>query len=221
MDVIKAITERASTRAFLDKPVAKSTVHDILNAARFAPSGVNTQPWSVAVLQDPIKQQLSTFLIEAFRAGTKANLDYQYYPTNWFEPYKTRRFACGMALYGALDIKREDTARRKEVWELNYHFFHAPIGLIFLIDDTLEKGSWMDVAMFIQNVMLAARGFGLETCPQASIAEYPDIVRAILKIPANKLVVCGMALGYADYDHPVNKFRTEREAVDSFTTWYE
>lgn len=221
MDIVTAIKGRACCRAFLDKPVARETVTAVLEAARWAPSGVNAQPWQVCVVSGASKQQLSAKILEAFRAGESANPDYPYYPSDWFEPYKSRRFACGMALYGALDIKREDKQRRQEVWELNYQFFHAPVGLFFLLDKRLERGSLFDYGMFVQNVMLAARQFELETCPQAALAEYPDIVRQQLGLNDNWLVVCGMAMGYPDRDQAINQYRTEREAVDEFTSWFE
>ncbi|MFP3874363.1 MAG: nitroreductase [Thiohalophilus sp.] len=216
-----AIRERHSTRAYLDKPVARETVEAVLELARWAPSGVNTQPWQVCVVQGETRQQLGEAIIQARDNGQSENPDYQYYPREWFSPYRDRRKACGLALYQALDIGREDRDKQKAAWYRNYRFFDAPVGLLFLIDARLEKGSWLDMGMFIQNVMLAAKGFGLDTCPQASLAEYPDLVRRQLDLPPELQVVCGMALGYADPDHPVNRYRLERLAVDEFSRWYE
>ena len=221
MDVIDAIKGRASTRAFLDKAVSHETIHSILEVARWAPSGVNTQPWQVAVVAGERKRQISEAIIAKHNAGIVAAPDYQYYPTQWSALYKQRRFACGMALYEALDIKREDKSRRKEVWDMNYDFFAAPVGMFFFIDADLEQGSWLDMGMFIQNVMLAARGYGLETCPQAALAEYPAMVRELLSIDDSKHLICGMALGYADPEHIINQYRTERAEVDAFTQWYD
>lgn len=220
MDVIEAIKGRASTRAFVDKPVANETIHNVIDAARWAPSGTNTQPWQLAVVQGAIKEKISTAIIDARKAGQEQSPDYQYYPTDWVEPYKTRRFQCGMALYGALDIQRGDKERRMEVWDANYRFFDAPVGIFILIDKHLEKGSWMDLGMFIQNLMLSARGYGLETCPQAAMAEHPQLVRDILGIDDNSLIACGMALGYADEAAIINNYRTDREEVDNFTSFY-
>lgn len=220
MKVIDAIKLRASTRDFLNKPVDKKTITAILEAARWAPSGCDTQPWHVAVLQNPVKTSLSEMIAKARHAGQKENPDYDYYPNEWFEPYKTRRKECGIALYNALDIKRDDVEKRKTVWEKNYAFFHAPVALIFYIDKRLAKGCWMDVAMFIQNVMLAALDFDLATCPQASLAEYPDIVREHLNISDDFHIVCGMAMGYPNKDAAVNTYRTARADVDDFTTWF-
>lgn len=221
MDIIRAITSRASTRAFLDRTVSQDMVDAILDTARWAPSGVNTQPWQVMAVSGTTKQRLSDAILAARAAGVEPDPDYHYYPTQWDEPYKTRRFECGMALYGALDIRREDKQRRLEVWEANYRFFDAPVGLLFFIDRRMEKGSWVDMGMFIQNVMLAALAQGLATCPQASLAEYPATVRSTLELTDDLALICGMALGFPDPDAPVNQYRTSREPVSSFCRWYD
>jgi nitroreductase len=192
MDVIKAICDRQSTRAFLDKPVPNALLRDILDAARFAPSGVNTQPWRVAVLGPEHREAISNGILLAKSKDIPQNPDYDYYPTEWFDPYKSRRKACGLALYSAVGIAKEDTVRREEQWYRNYRVFGAPAAMIFYIDARLCKGSWMDMGMFIQNVMLAARHFGLETCPQAALAEYPDIIREALGLSREFAIVCGI-----------------------------
>ncbi len=221
MDVIEAIKARASTRAFLNREVDRATVDSILDAARWAPSGVNTQPWQVIALSGATKQAIGEAIISARAEGVQPDPDYRYYPSRWAEPYKTRRYQCGMALYGALDIQRDDKQRRREVWEANYRFFDAPMGLLFLLDRNLEKGSWVDMGMFVQNVMLAALGHGLATCPQASLAEYPGLVRKLLGLTDELALVCGMSLGFPDPEAPVNGYRTTREAVASFRRWYD
>jgi len=221
MDVLDAMRGRHSTRAFLEKPVARETIESILDAARFAPSGVNAQPWQVAVVSGVTKNRISTAMLSARQNREPERPDYQYYPKQWVEPYKGRRKASGLQLYSALNISKEDTGARLKAWNNNYHFFGAPVGLLFFIDRQLSQGSWIDLGMFIENVMLAARGHGLETCPQASLAEYPDLVRGILGVPEDRALACGMALGYADNAHPVNQYRTEREPVSTFTSWYE
>ena len=221
MEVAEAIRNRKSTRAFLPEPVDKELVKNILECARWAPSGVNSQPWQVVVASGETKQKLGTALAKCRTEGQPARQDYEYYATKVQEPYIARRQACGKALYAALKIERNDIKRRKEQWLKNYHSFDAPIALYFFIDGILETGSWVDCGMFIQNVMLAARGLGLETCAQAALAEYPDIVRGILEIPDSKKLICGMALGYADYNDPSYQYRTEREPVETFTAWYD
>lgn len=220
MNIIEAIRGRASTRAFLDRAVARETIEAILEAARWAPSGGNTQPWEVAVVTGDLKQQIGDRMVAALRSGDPGSADYQYYAHRFPEPYRTRRFTCGMALYDALGIARTDKEARAQQWEQNYHGFGAPVELFFFVDAALEMGSWIDTGMFIQNVMLAARAYDLETCPQAALAEYPDIVRELLGLPPEKKLVCGVAMGYPDRAAPVNNYRTGREPVDVFTRWY-
>ena len=221
LNVTEAIRGRASTRAFVQRPVAKDVIYQILDTARWAPSSVNTQPWHVAVVTGTTKQQIGEALVEARRSGQKANPDYKHYADRFPEPYRSRQKACGSALYGALRIEQTDKEARMGQWLKNYHGFGAPVELLVFVEAFLEKGSWVDIGMFIQNILLAARGHGLETCPQASMAEYPDIVRGLLNLPASLLLVCGVAIGYADPHDPVNNYRTEREPVERFTTWFD
>lgn len=221
MDVIEAMRGRRATRAFLDKPIPRETVETILEAARFAPSGVNMQPWHVAVTTGHTKARITDALLAARARNEPENPDYRYYPDAWNEPYKSRRRASGLALYAALGIGKEDTTARTHAWNNNYRFFGAPVGLFFFIDRDLNQGSWVDIGMFIQNVMLAARHYGLDTCPQAALADYPHIVRELLNVPATRVLVCGMALGYADVSAPANGFQAEREPLRSFTQWYD
>ena len=220
MEVTEAIRNRKSTRAFLPKPVDKKLIKDILECARWAPSGVNSQPWQVAVVFEETKNKLANALAKCRANGESARQDYDYYPTEIKEPYLSRKKACGKALYTALNIQKDDIKKRKEQWMKNYYSFDAPVVLYFFIDEILETGSWVDCGMFIQNVMLAARGLGLETCAQAALAEYPDVVRNILKINDTKKLICGMALGHANYQDTSYQYRTEREPVETFTSWF-
>ncbi len=219
VDIFEAMRGRASTRAYLDKAVPRDMVERVLEAARWAPSGVNTQPWLVWVASGATKKRIGDDIVAARQAGQEPNPDYKYYPDKIGEPYRSRQKACGFALYNALGIQRQDIERRTEQWMKNYHGFGAPVELFVFIDSALEKGSWVDTGMFLQNVMLAARGCGLATCPQAAMAEFPDIVRGHLEVPPTLSLVCGVALGYPDWVHPVNGYRTEREPVANFTTW--
>lgn len=221
MDILTAIRKRHSARAFLDREVDNNIIEQILDAARWAPSGANTQPWQVCVVKGGTKQIISDGIIAEREAGHKENPDYQYYPTQWREPYKGRRFETGMALYSALNIDRGDTERRTQAWYDNYRFFGAPVGLFFFIDKDLAQGSWLDLGMFIQNIMLAAMEFDLATVPQAALAEYPGIVRDALQVPDTQVLACGMSLGYADKKMAVNKYRVKRVEVSDFTRWYK
>lgn len=220
MDVVDALVLRKSVRAFTDQKVSKEQVTQLLNVARYAPSGVNTQPWSVAVLMGKAKQRVEKRMIAAAESGEKASTDYQYYPGEWREPYGSRRRECGLLMYSTLGIKREDTERQKEQWFANYRAFDAPVMLLFFIDRFLTEGSYMDCGMFLQSVMLAAMGQGLATCPQASLAEYPHIIRDELGYDESSVLLCGIALGYEDKSAIVNSYRTSREEVDSFTRFF-
>lgn len=220
MNIKDALSLRKSTRAFLDRQVDKDTIHRILDAARHAPSGANTQPWQVAVVTGDKKRELQQHLEHAFQSGEKPAMDYQYYPLEWQEPYQGRRIACGMQLYSALGIGREDRERRAAQWAANYRAFDAPVVLFFFMDKHMQAGSFLDYGLFLQSLMLAAVEEGLATCPQAALGEYPAIVKQALGYP-DTLLVCGMALGYEDSAAKVNSYRTPREAVETFTQFFE
>ena len=221
MNVHDALAARKSVRAFLDNPLSRDAVSRVLDSARNSPSGVNTQPWQVAVVMGEKKEALQKMIEDAFNRGKKPQMDYQYYPLKWSEPYKTRRFQCGLQLYAALGIKREEKERRKEQWIANYRAFDAPVMLYFFMDPGMETGSYMDYGMFLQSVMLAAVQEGLATCPQAALGEYPKIVKDVLGYPEDSVLICGMALGYEDTAAKVNDYRTTREPVDTFTKFFE
>ena len=220
MNVTEAITQRKSTRAFLDREVPRETIIKILEVARYAPSGVNIQPWQVAVVTGASKMALQSQMESAFINDQPGIKDYNYYPDEWKIPYKGRRTACGLQLYGALGIERHDMERRRSQWLANYRAFDAPVMLLFFIDSSLAKGSYVDYGMFLQSLMLAAMEEGLATCPQAALAEYPQLVRQFLGYPPEALLLCGMAVGYEDRQHPVNSYRTPREEVASFTRFF-
>lgn len=221
MHVSQAIKKRHSTRAFSDKTVTKETIRQIIDTAKHAPSGVNMQPWKVAVLTANSKAKLSAQMVKAFREKNTETTDYQYYPTEWNEIYKSRRVATGKKLYEILDIQREDKEKRLNQWEKNYRAFDAPVMLLFFIDKSLATGSYLDYGMFLQNIMLLAQEQGLATCPQASLAEYPGLVKSFLDLEDNWLVLGGMALGYEDTNDAVNLYRTEREELDNFCEFYD
>jgi len=221
MDVFEAIRTRTSTRAYLDKPVDRDAIEAILEVARWAPSGGNLQPWQVAVVTGQAKQLLTDEMLQARQAGVVEHPDFPYYPVEWYEPYITRRRICGYALYQALDIRREDKEGRMQQWDKNFKFFGAPVGLFFFLERRMSRGAWVDLGIFLQSLMLAAQAQGLATCPQASLADYPDIVRRILNISDDQALICGMSLGHPDRAHPVNKYRTERESVQDFCRWYD
>ncbi|MGV6857630.1 MAG: nitroreductase [bacterium] len=216
MDVLEALEARMSVRAFLDREVPREMVEKILLAAGHAPSGVNTQPWKVFVLSGTAKTELCTRLENAFRAGNKGQPEYAYYPDEWVEPYRSRRKDCGLRMYSALGIERGDRQRQMDQWAANYRAFDAPVMLLFFIDKRMQQGSFLDYGMFLQSLMLAAVNEGLATCPQASLAEYPALVREYLGLEEGKMLLAGMALGFADTQAVVNSYRTPRVGLDDF-----
>jgi nitroreductase len=221
MNIDDAIKDRFSCRAFLDTPVERDTVIRILDTARWAPSGTNMQPWQVCVVSGNTLARIANEMSAARQRGGEENPDYDYYPYEWFEPYKGRRKATGLALYSAQGIGKDDKDRRLRAWCDNYRMFGAPLGLLIFLDGRLGTGSLIDIGIFVQNIVLAARAEGLDSCIQASLGEYPDIVRNILGLGDEMTLVCGVALGHADPAAPVNQYRTPREAVEGFTRWYE
>jgi len=220
MELRETMLQRKSTRAFLEKPVELEKIQAILELARHAPSGVNTQPWEVAVVQGKMKQSLDKQLEQAFRSGEKSNMDYQYYPKKWQEPFKGRRKACGLKMYSTLGISRDDKQRQMDQWAANYRAFDAPVALFFFLNEDAEQGSYLDYGMFLQSVMLAAVEQGLATCPQAALTEYPHIVKQALGRESHSVLICGMALGYEDKNALVNSYRTEREDYMTFTQFF-
>ncbi len=215
-----AITSRRSIRGFLPTPVEETAVRAILAAASRAPSMTNTQPWRVHVLTGAARERLSTAIQAAYDRGEHPEPEYPYYPKEWHEPWLGRRRQIGWALYGMLGIGKGDKAAMAAQHRKNYAFFGAPVGMIFTIDRSLGQGSWLDLGMFLQNVMVAARGRGLDTCAQAAFMTYHAIIRDQLAIPEAEMVVCGMALGHADPAEPANALVSPREAVEGFASFH-
>ena len=219
-----AITSRRSIRAFLPTPVAREDIEAILAVSARAPSGTNTQPWKVTVLTGGARQRLSKAIlaVHADPAAAREHVEqYAYYPREWVSPFIDRRRKVGWDLYALLGLGRENKAGMAAQHGRNYNFFDAPVGLIFTIDRVLEQGSWLDYGMFLENIMVAARGRGLDTCPQAAFTQYHKIIGEHLQLPATEMVVCGMALGYADMSKVENTLVTEREPVAGFSRFLE
>jgi nitroreductase len=215
LDVMQA---RRAIRAFLPDPVPRQTLEQILQAARWAPSGVNMQPWRVAVVQGAALRALSEALIAAQDAPQGP--DYRYYPEQWQAPYNDRRMQLGQAIYATYGrMKRADRGRAQIT--RNLRFFGAPAALLVLLDRGMAQGAWLDAGMFVQSMMLAAESLGLQTCPQVSIAEHPDIVRRTLQLGADQLVLCSVAVGHADWHDPLNTIPRHRAAVAEFTQFFD
>ncbi len=220
MNTEDALRQRRSVRAFLNKNVEPEKIKAILAAASHTPSGANMQPWQVAVVTGSSKQKLQSKIEDSFRSEESRKGDFQYYPLTWKHPYKRRRVNCGRQMYNALDIQRKEKQRRFEQWTANYRSFDAPVMLLFFLDSTMQTGAFLDCGMFLQSIMLSAMEYGLSTCTQASLSEFPEIIKENLGYPQDSTLVCGMALGYEDTSAAINSYRTPREEVESFTRFY-
>jgi len=221
VSVTQAIESRQSIRAFLPDAVNETTLRALLKVAARAPSGTNMQPWKTHVFCGESLQALSTLVCNAFDKKPSGNeSEVRYYPENWFEPYVSRRRKVGWDLYGLLSIKKGDKARMHAQHRRNFQFFDAPVGMLFTIDRRLATGSWLDYGMFLQNIMLAAREYDLHTCPQAAWADFHEPIREFLQLPDEEIIVCGLALGYANMDATENQLVTERVSVDENTEFH-
>jgi nitroreductase len=221
--VDEAITSRRSVRAYLPTPVPRETIEAILRVSSRAPSGTNTQPWKVHVLTGDAKTALSAKVRAAYDDPAQRAQhaeEYAYYPTEWVSPYIDRRRKIGWDLYGLLGIGKSDKERMHEQHGRNYEFFDAPVGMIFTIDRVMRQGSWLDYGMFLQNIMVAARARGLDTCPQAAFTQFHRVIAEALKLPESEMVVCGMSLGHADPDAAENRLVTEREPLEGFVRFH-
>ncbi|WP_407156583.1 nitroreductase [Bradyrhizobium sp. STM 3557] len=214
----EVIAGRLSCREFSGNPVSQSTIEQILRVARFAPSGANIQPWHVYVLAGAAKAEVSAALLHAYENEPNEHVsEYQYYASAFPEPYLGGRQEFGRLFYDSLGIAQTDTAARRRQTAKNFVFFGAPVGLIVTIDRRLAVGSWLDLGMFIQNVMLTAVGRGLQSCPQETFAKFHRTLRPLLSIPAEQMVVCGISMG-----HPMERPRTRlmpRAAVEAFASF--
>ena len=221
-----AITSRMSVRAFTPQVVSKETISHLLEVASRAPSGTNTQPWKVYVLQGASRDALVNKVCKAHDAlradPALASLyqeAYDYYPDKWVSPYFDRRRENGWSLYGLLGIGKADKDKMHLQTQRNYRFFDAPVGLMFTVDRVMGRGSLVDYGMFLQSLMIAARAQGLSTCPQAAWNVFGKIVMPHIGAGPDEMLVCGMALGYAEPSEIVNTFHTPRVPVEEFTRW--
>ena len=212
MSVSEAIKERTSIRAYLDKTVSKELILNILNEAKYAPSGGNLQPWNVYVLHG---ETLKIFLniIQLSQPGIP---EYNVYPPKLKLKYHKRRKQVAIDMYKSLNIKYKDKMKRYEWFKKNWKFFDAPVGLLFTIDTQMEPPQYSDLGMYLQNIMLLCKQYGLDTCAQEAWAVWSSLVHKVLNIPKHELLFCGMAVGYADKTANVNQFSTQRENLDNF-----
>lgn len=212
--VKKAVLDRRSVRSFLSRPVPDTILKDILTTALSAPSGGNLQPWRIHAVTGQKLDALRNEIAGKVANGETEDAAHAVYPASLWEPYRTRRFANGEALYNTIGIPREDKPARLRQLAQNYQFFGAPVGLFFTIEAKMERAQWVDIGIIIQTIMLLAVDNGLATCPQAAWANWPETIGRLLDMPDGTIVVAGMALGYEDTDHPINTLRTERQALE-------
>ena len=218
ISVSDALQRRISTRAFLGTPVSETQVRDLLTRASRSPSGGNLQPWQVNVVTGAARQRV----IEAVQASQAQNplgeteLEYQVYPKPIIDPWRARRFACGEAMYASIGVPREDKTARLLQFARNFEFFGAPVGLFVSLHKSMQPGQWSDCGMFIQSFVLAAEEAGLATCCQEFWAAFPKAVKGAVGIGGDYTLFCGIALGHADPDAPINTTRTARAGVDEF-----
>lgn len=221
MDVHEALMSRRSVRKFLPRPVPMASLRRILAGAGMAPSGHNIQPWKVYVVTGAVKDRLSAGILQAIANDPpeQHQPEFDYYPTEWFSPYIERRRATGFGLYDTLGIAREDKAARQAQMNRNYIFFDAPVGMFVGFDRRLATGTYMDIGMFIENILIGARGEGLHTCGQAAFTWFHDVIRRHLPMPDEELLACGIAVGFEDTEAPENSLRVDKLDVDAFTTF--
>ena len=215
MKVADAVAARFSARAFLGEPVETSQIRRILDRARRAPSGGNLQPWHVYVVAGQKLQELIGRIFQRSLEHPRGEpAEYNVYPPDLHEPYRSRRFKCGEDLYAALGIPRDDRPARLRQFAKNLQGFGAPMVLFFSIDRALGQNQWAHLGMFMQTVMLLAVEEGLHTCPQEASSAFHATVAEFIGLPEEQMFYCGMAMGHADPDHPVNRWRTERAPLE-------
>lgn len=226
--VDEVIIARKSVRAFTSELPSRQLIQHILEVASRAPSGVNTQPWKVYVLEGKVKNELCEQVCQAYEAVSKnPELEkeyheaYSYYPEKWFSPYIDRRRENGWSLYGLLGIEKGEKEKMFLQHQRNFKFFDAPVGLFFTIHKDLGTGSILDYGMFLQNVMISAQSHGLSTCPQAAWNKFSKIILPQIGANADEMLVCGMAIGYADKADRVNTFQTPRAKAEEFISWLQ
>ena len=212
--VSTVVRSRRAVRAFKAQPLPRELVQEILEDAACAPSGANIQPWRVYVVSGTIKDELANALVSASRAGTAPAPEH--FPEPLPDVFRARLTDFGGRYYASLGIARNDTPARTRQTERNYSFFGAPVGLIFSIDRRLKPHSWIDLGLFAQTVMIAAKARGIDTCPQVAFAQFHDVIASRLQMSPDEVTAFGMSMGYGDPAADVNQARMPRERVQDF-----
>jgi len=224
MTVYEALASRRSVRDFLPTPVSGAVIRRVLEAAARSPSGGNVQPWHIDVVAgeklDELKAVMQRRLQETAAGGRSEQPEYDIYPKELVAPYRDYRFQLGEAMYASMGIPREDKAARLRWFARNFQFFGAPMALFCSIDRRMGPPQWSDLGMFLQSVMLLLREEGLDSCPQESWSAYPKTVSEFIGIPPERMLFCGMSIGHANAQHPVNQFPVERAGLAQFARFH-
>jgi nitroreductase len=220
-DFLSIITARHCKRAFLDRPVPREALEEVLRAAAHAPSTRNGQPWAVAVLLGEAREALVRRLCELFDRDAPMQMDYESRPAEVPPVHQERAAAASAGVHAAKGIARDDKAGRRAHLRDNFRFYGAPVALIFHLPSNAAPGTFLEMGFYVQNVMLGLVARGLGSCPQASVTGYSDAIRAHLGLGQDRLIVCGMSVGYPDEAAPVNRFAPERAPLSDSTQWFE
>jgi nitroreductase len=220
MRVSEALDERRSVRGYLDRPVERSLLRELLAKAARAPSGGNLQPWHVDLVGGEQLDRLRAIMAEKLAAGHLETAEYDIYPRELAEPYRSRRFQIGEALYATMDIARDNKDARRREFANNFRFWGAPVALFCTVDRRMGPPQWSDLGMFLQSFMLLAVEAGLATCAQECWAIYPETIRAFLGTPSERMLFCGMAIGYEDRQIPANQLRSERAPLSEWAIFH-
>jgi nitroreductase len=220
-DFLAILRARHCKRAFLDRPVPREVLEEVLRAAAHAPSTRNSQPWRVAVLTGAARDELSRKLCDAFDRDVPAKHDYANRPPSEGMVEEQRARAAGAGVFAAKGIARADEAARRAHLRDNQQFYGAPVELIFHLPADAAPGTFLEMGFFVQNVMLGLVALGLGSCPQFSVTAYSDAIREHLGLGPDRLIVCGMAVGYPDPAAPVNAFAPERAPLEEYARWFD
>jgi nitroreductase len=220
MNVSQAVRGRRSIRAFLDRPVDGAVLREVLELAARAASGGNLQPWRLFVLGGEPLAEFKQIMQQRLSTGpTREPADYEIYPPNLWEPYRSERYVVGEQMYALLGTPREDKAGRMRQFARNYAFFDAPAALFCYVDRRMGPPQWSDLGMYLQTLMLLLQERGIDSCAQECWSVYPQTVAKFLQPPPDWMLFCGMAIGYADPDAPVNQLQTRRLPLQDFASF--
>ena len=218
--VENALQERFSCRQFLSEPVPGETIESILKAAQMTPSWCNTQPWQITLLSGQEADRLREKLYAHAKGGARPNPDFAFPPV-YEGIYRDRRKVCGVQLYQSLGIGKEDRAAAGEQALENFNFFGAPHVMLITTPENLGVYGAIDCGLYVSSFMLVARQHGVDSIAQAALASYPDLLREHFQLPEERKFVCGLSFGYADKEHAINSYRTERADIGDVVDWRE